>query len=148
MKYILGVVLAFVLAVGYSFFDIYKKLSAANTLADTLKAKNIKLAKQNAALNTNNKKLIAKQKRIHKKISKRRQKLTLANINRAKKKLATAGAKMAPFLGIPIVIGATVYDINDYCSDIDEMEKFEYDLFGNVALSKYDKTVCGINIEK
>jgi len=148
MRYILSAVLAFILFTGYGLFDMYKKLATANALADTLKASNMKLSKKNKVLKTNNKKLVAREKHIHKRITERRTKLTKTNLKKAQKKLATAGAKMAPFLGIPVVVGATAYDINEYCSNIDEMEKFEYDLFGDIALSNYDKTVCGVDIEK
>ena len=55
---------------------------------------------------------------------------------------------MAPFIGIPVVVGAIAYDINDYCSQIDEMERFEYELFGDATLSNYDKTVCGVDVEQ
>jgi len=147
MKYIQSAFLAFVLFTGYGLFDMYKKLATASALAETLKASNMKLSKKNKALTANNKKLIAREKHIHKKITQRRAKLTKANLKRAQKKLATAGAKMAPYLGMPVVVGATAYDINEYCSNIDEMEQFEYELFGDVTLSNYDKTVCGVDVQ-
>jgi len=148
MKYILSATLAFVLFAGYGLFDVYKKLATANALTELLKASNLKLTQKNKTLTTQNKKLVAREKHIHKKITKRRAKLTKANLRKAQKKLTTAGAKMAPFLGIPIVVGATAYDINEYCANIDDMEKFEFDLFGDEALSNYDKTVCGVDVDK
>ena len=148
MKYILSIVIAFMLFAGYGLFDAYKKLASVDAMTQALKASNMKLTKKNKALTTQNKKLVAREKHIHKRITERRTKLTKANLHKAQKKLVTAGAKMAPFLGMPVIVGATAYDINDYCASIDEMEQFEYELFGDKALSNYDKTVCGVDVEK
>ena len=140
MRYILSAFLAAALFVGYEFIDLSKKLATANALAQALKASNMKLTKRNKAL-------VTKAKHVHKRVSNRRIKRTKANLKKVQAKFATAGAKMAPFLGIPVVVGATAYDINDYCSEIDEMEQFEYELFGDLALSDYNKTVCGVDVE-
>ena len=114
----------------------------------TLTQTNNKLKSKNKMLKNSNLALSNRQKMIKNKITMQRKKIVTRSLNRSKKKLATAGAKMAPFLGIPIVVGAVTLDINDYCSDIKDMETFEYDLFGTPELKDSEYRICGIDTEK
>jgi len=141
MKYIIIILFSGIIFLGVELRNTYNEISKLGSVIDNLKVSNTKLK-------TKNKTLITKQQKIHNKIIKRRQSLSTANIKKAKRKLASAGAKMIPFLGIAVITSATAYDIKDYCKDIDEMEKFEYDLFGSKDLANYDKTVCGIDVEE
>ena len=114
----------------------------------TLTQTNSKLNSKNKMLKNSNLALTNRQKMIKNKITMQRKKIVTRSLLRSRNKLATAGAKMAPFIGIPIVVGAVTLDINDYCSDIEDMETFEYDLFGTPDLKGSEDRICGIDTEK
>jgi len=148
MKYIIAVLLSIIIFLGIELNNTYNEISKLGSVIDNLKITNEKLKVSNKKLNSKNKALIKKQQKIQTKLAQRRKKVTAANLKKAQRKFASAGAKMIPFLGIALITGATAYDINEYCKEIDEMEKFEYELFGSVELSNYDRTICGIDVEK
>ncbi len=113
----------------------------------TLLKKNTKLSNKNKTLLKQNKKYIAAWKKMRAKYKNRRARLTRQKLIRANKKLISAAPKMIPFAAIPVVVAATTYDIKSYCDEIDEMEKFEYELFGEAAPVDEDDKICGINVE-
>lgn len=156
IRYIITGGLGLALSIGsYSLYDMYKKLELANGLADNLKMKNLSLTNENKQLktkNTNltkkNNQLVKREQNIKKKISQRHKRLTNRNLMKIRNKFATAGTKMTPVVGIGLIAGATAYDINEYCNDINEMQEFENELFGNSKLIGNNEELCGVNVEK
>ncbi len=118
-------------------------LKSRNKQLDT---KNKKITTKNKNLNTRNKKFVARQNKMHKKFTAHRKKLTNLRIKKARNKLLLSGAKMAPFMGISVIVGETALDIKDYCDGINEMEKLEADLFGGDVAHQND-AICGIDVE-
>ncbi len=167
MKYKLGLVLLLFSLVGYGLKFTYDKFTSMGTLIATLQGTNLHLKSRNKQLDTKNKKLttknkklttktknldtknkkfVARQNKMHKKFTTHRKKLTSLKIKKARNKLLLSGAKMAPFMGISVIVGETALDIKDYCDGINEMEKLEADLFGNAVVHE-DNDICEWNVE-
>ncbi len=154
MKIIIGTFFTFIILVVFAINYMNNKIGNLINLADSLKTSNVKLTKQNKKLhklNTKltktNKKLIARKKHIHNRITKRRKKLTSMKLSKIKDKLITAGPKMTPIIGISTIIASTTYDVNNYCKEIEEMENFEYQLFGDQNIKKDKNKICGVNVK-
>jgi len=138
-----------------------KNLKVRNRKLLTTKAellnKNVKLSEskaqlksKNLKLDRNNKNLISKHKKIQIQAKNYRRNFTDRFTRRAKTKLATAPAKAVPFFGISVIIAMTVSEVNSYCKDIEEMEKFEEDVLEiNVSDKNNSRKnkLCGIDVE-
>jgi len=154
MKFLLSILIALVLLLGSGLVYTYNKLSSLYPTIESLKLrnstllkKNTKLSNKNKTLLKQNKKYVANRKKMRAKYKNRRVKLTRQKLMRANKKLISAAPKMLPFTAIPVVVATTTYDIKSYCEEIDEMEKFEYELFGETTPVDEDDKICGINVE-
>jgi len=151
MKVLLSLLIALVLLFGSGLIYTYNKLSDMSFTIDALKMKsanlrkkNTKLSSEKKSLSKQNKKHIASRKNMRTKYKNRRIKLTNQKLIQANKKLISAAPKMIPFVAIPVVVAATSYDIKNYCDEITEMEKFEYELFGEKTPLNVDDKICGV----
>lgn len=56
---------------------------------------------------------------------------------------------MIPFVGMPLIITMTAYDIKESCDDIKEFKVFEKDIC-NIAYDNNDTEddICGLNIDE
>jgi len=154
MKLLLSVFIALILLLGSGLIYTYNKLSDLYPTIEALRMKNSNLLRKNTKLTNEktklskkNKKYIANRNSMRSKYKNRRIRLTNQKIMRANKKLISAAPKMIPFVSIPVIVAATSYDIKSYCDEITEMEKFEYELFGEATPVNADDKICGIDVE-
>lgn len=140
MKLLLSASIVLILLLGSGLAYTYNKLSNLYPTIAALKTQNKTLTKQKNKLQSDRKKMRSKYKE-------RRARLTKQKLARANKKLISAAPKMVPFVAIPIVVAATSYDIKGYCDEINEMEHFEYELFGESTPSSVDNKICGVDVE-
>lgn len=142
MKIIILILITAVLMMGIGLKFAYDEISTLNQSIVMLKNSNVKLKRKN-------KKLQNKQKAIKKKIVQRRKRIINRNFRRAEKQIAKAPLKMVPWVGIPVIIAMTSFEVKEYCEDIKEIKCFENDLFGidqNVTSDK-EKKICGMDVE-
>ncbi len=137
--------------------DLKVRNRKLNTLKTTLETKNLQLEKntkslrgKNLKLNKSNQSFVSRHKKIEIKTKAHRAKFTERFMTRAKTKFATAPAKAVPFFGISVIVAMTAHEINSYCTDIEDMKKFEDEVFENNSSDKNSskkEKLCGIDVE-
>ncbi|MBL6970148.1 MAG: hypothetical protein ISR68_01985 [Campylobacterales bacterium] len=100
-------------------------------------------------LHKKNKTLISQKRQIRHRISQEKKNIVQKHINRTKNKIASAPAKMVPFVGAGLVIAMTAYDIQESCEDIQEFKKFEQDICGlsSHSMEKNTNDICGLSFD-
>ncbi len=100
-------------------------------------------------LHKKNKSLISQKRKINHRVKQERKNIVKKHINRTKKKIASAPAKMVPFLGASLVVAMTAYDIQESCEDIKEFQEFEQDIcnLSSIEFEQNNNDLCGLSFE-
>lgn len=126
-----------------SFTYMVNKIANLSVLVGTLEAGNALLNKNQKKLKAKNISLVSQQQKTKQLVRDHRSKVTTRSIERASKKMAKAGASMIPIAGIAIVAAATADDIQDLCSDIEDVRNLEQSLNGEtVSAANEEQKYC------
>lgn len=140
-KYLISVLLLFLLLLGTGAKLLYDKFSALNNEIISLKSKNKKLVTEKKSLETKN-------NNNKKRMRKHRNALIVKKKKRAQLKIYKAPLGTIPFIGAAAVAGLVANDIHNSCEDIKEFKELEESMFGTFDhnVSEDEKFVCGYDI--
>lgn len=96
-----------------------------------------------------NKALLTQQKQSAKRFAKHKANKSKQLLSRAKKKIASAPAKVVPLLGVAAIITMTSADVYDYCRDLKDMNALEKELFERVSENNTTaqiEAICNLDI--
>ncbi|MBT3280392.1 MAG: hypothetical protein HOF69_03985 [Campylobacteraceae bacterium] len=143
MKYFVYILIIIIISLGILLKNTFDDLSFVNAKFNIQKKTANNLHKKNKAL-------ISQKNKIRTKLKDRRKHIIQKHLRRSEKKIALAPTKMIPFVGMPLIITMTAYDIKESCDDIKEFKVFEKDIC-NIAYDNNNDTeddICGLNIDE
>jgi len=153
MNKLIALILVLTISVLGSFTYMANKMASLGSHAKQLAVKNTALTASNHKLKTNNDKLITNNRELETKnsnlktrknkaknlVKEHRIRTVKRSLKRAAKKIGKASGSMIPFAGITVVAAATVDDINDLCTGIQEARDLEQNLYGDTSSSSAEE---------
>ena len=136
MKYFVYILIIIIISLGILLKNTFDDLSFVNAKFNIQKKTANNLHKKNKAL-------ISQKNKIRTKLKDRRKHIIQKHLRRSEKKIALAPTKMIPFVGMPLIITMTAYDIKEF-------KVFEKDIC-NIAYDNNNDTeddICGLNIDE
>ena len=125
---------------------IYNVIDEALESATGLATETGKQRKEADDLKRKNRKLKDRMARLRKVTSDSVKRTVDRSAKAAVRAVATAPGKALPYVGTAVVVGATAWEIDDYCNTIRDMKAIQQEIDPSESFSKEEQRVCGMKV--